>query len=388
MSLRKSLVFLGLFFLNLSLANASLSISPLKHELNINPGESKSEIIKVTNNSNEPVTLYTSREDFIAWDEKGTPSFVKPKDKATDEFSLSNWIELENNTLTLAKNETREVRFTVKVPKNWEPGWHYWAIFFSPGTPSWAQVAVVQRLWVLILINVSWDVLIGWDLKEFKVYKTVDGKLEEGTDFTDFPISFETKFKNEWNIHIKPVWKITITDENWDQLKNIWKETILSPSWAFVGEKLVDHIPVNDTLGNVLPNSIRKFDSIWGWFWYQELKEDGTKVVKFKDLNKFYSDKTSQTFLNFWETVKTRKISKTLSATLDLSYEWKNKLKKDFKQIKKINVAFTEQYVWVNYFIVSIAILIVVLIWYYFAIYMPKSKEKLRAQLLEELSKK
>jgi len=388
MILKKLLVFLWLFVINFWLANASLSISPLKHEFNINPWEKVEEIIKVTNNSDEPVTLYTSKEDFIAWDEKGTPTFVKPKDSTSDEFSLSNWIELDNNTITLAKNETREVKFTVNVPSNWEPWWHYWAVFFSPGKPSWTQVAVVQRLWVLVLINVSWDVRIWWELKEFKIWSLDEKVFKEWNNFTDFPISFQTKFQNDWNIHIKPTWKITLTDENWDQLKNIWKESVLSPAGAFIWEKLVDYIPVNDTLGNVLPNSTRNYESIWEGFWFQELKEDGTKIVKFKDLNSFYSDKKSQTYLKFWETVKTRKISKPLTVVLELSYEWKNKQIKDFRQTKSINVAFTEQYVWVNNFIIFIWIILVAGLWYYFAVIKPKLREKLKAQLLEELNKK
>lgn len=99
-----------------SIAHASLSISPLKHELTIEVGQSKSEIIKVTNNSDTPITLYTSKEDFIAGDDTGTPTFVKPQEQTSDVYSLSNWINIENGNITLAKNETREVRFTVNVP--------------------------------------------------------------------------------------------------------------------------------------------------------------------------------------------------------------------------------------------------------------------------------
>lgn len=107
----------ALFFISLvSIADASLSISPLKHELTIEADQSKSEIIKVTNNSDAPITLYTAKEDFVAGDDSGTPTFVKPQEQTSDVYSLSNWISIENGNITLAKGETREVRFTVKVP--------------------------------------------------------------------------------------------------------------------------------------------------------------------------------------------------------------------------------------------------------------------------------
>ena len=386
--MRKISLFIVSFLMTLQFAHASLSISPLKHEFNLNPGDVKNEIISVTNNNATPITLYTSKEDFKAWDDSGTPTFISPKDKTTDQYSLSNWIKLENETITLAKWETREVKFSVIVPKSWEPGWHYWAIFFSPGAPSWAQVAVVQRLWVLILVNISWNLKIDWSLKSFDIWAVnSDKKFLTGSTFWEFPITFETKFVNDGNVHIKPTWKITLTDENWNDLKSIWKETILNAKWAFIWEKLVDYLPINDSLGNVLPNSTRKFDSVWEWFWYQELKEDGTKIVKFKNISDYYKDKKAENkqYLNFWETIKTRKTDKKITAKLELSYEWKDKIIKTFNDSKIITVSFDETYVWMNLWVIFLLIIIIAWAGYYFKVIAPKSKENLRARLMEEL---
>ncbi|MDP2103403.1 MAG: DUF916 domain-containing protein, partial [Candidatus Gracilibacteria bacterium] len=262
----------ALLFISLvSVADASLSISPLKHELTIEAGQSKSEIIKVTNNSDAPITLYTSKEDFIAGDDTGTPTFVKPQEQTSDVYSLSNWISIENGNITLAKNETREVRFTVKVPAKGEPGGHYGAIFFSPGAPSGAQVAVVQRLGVLILINVPGDIQIAGNLSGWEIGKKADKTFTAQDTFDSFPVVFETKFKNDGNTHLKPVGKIELIDEDGETLKSIGKEAMVSPAGAFIGEKMVDYIPVNDGLGNVLPKSERRFESTWEGFGYPEL---------------------------------------------------------------------------------------------------------------------
>ena len=380
---------LALFVSCVSFAHANLSISPLKHELTIEAGKEKSEIIKVTNNSDKPITLYSSKEDFIAWDDTGTPTFVKPQNQTSDVYSLSNWITIENQNLTLAKGETREVRFTVKVPANGEPGGHYGAIFFSPGAPSWAQVAVVQRLWVLLLINVPGNIQIAGSMESFKIGKLADKTFNEAANFEKFPISFETKFKNEGNTHLKPTGKIELIDEKGEVLKNIGKESITSNAGAFIGEKMVDYIPVNDGLGNVLPKSERRFESTWEGFGYPELQADGTKLVKFKDLTSYYADKAAEkrAFLQFWESIHTRTVDKVLTANLVLSYEGKDKEKKEFRDSKKITVQYEEQYVGLNYLVIIIVIGLLSAIGYYVLIAVPASKERLRKELTAAIEK-
>jgi len=45
---------------------ASLSISPLKFEFEIDKNSSKKEKIKITNDSETAITIYSSEEDFTA----------------------------------------------------------------------------------------------------------------------------------------------------------------------------------------------------------------------------------------------------------------------------------------------------------------------------------
>lgn len=380
------------WFINYSFA--SLSITPLKFEFDINELAFKKEKIKVTNNYDYPITLYSSSEDFIAGDDSGTPKFVKPEEQTNPEYSLSNWIKIEDENITLAPKESREIYFNVSVPKNAEPGWHYAAVFFSPGTPSWAQVAVVQRLWVLVLVNVPWEVKIEWNLKSFKIWKNDESKkFQEVSNFNDFPITFQTVFENMWNVHLKPSWKITLIDESGEVLKNIWKETLTSPAWAYIWEKMVDYIPINDTLWNVLPKSERRFETPWMWFWYSVLNEDGTKSVLFKNLEEYYADKASEKaqYLMFWQRVNSRTVNKKITANFELSYEWKDKEKKDFNDKKEFYVTYSEKYIWVNYILVSVLWMIVVLIWVYFVVIAPKARlkreEELKKKIMEDLKK-
>lgn len=374
-----------------NITNASLSISPLKHEFTIEAWATKEASIKITNTQKDSVTLYSSKEDFIAWDDTWTPKFVKPEDQKNPELSLTNWLQIENENITLAPWETRELKFKVIVPKDAEPGWHYWAIFMSPGSPSWAQVAIVQRLWVLVLINVPGDVKIDWNLEDFSLQKKENNKFVNSDIFEEFPINFKVLFKNNWNIHLKPTWKIELVDENWDTLKNVWKETIINAAGAYIWEKMVDYIPINDALWNVLPKSERRFESLWQGFWYSVLNEDGTKSVKFKNLTDYYASKAAenQAYLQFWQSIHEKTVTKTFTAKLDLNYEWKDKEKKDFKQEKKFKITYKEKYIWINYYLLTI--LIILLWWslYYFFIIWPKKRlvreEELKRKIMEEM---
>lgn len=391
--MKKLLLFIIAFILIIPSVSASLSISPLKFEFDLNSKDTKKEIIKLTNSWDETITLYTSNEDFMAWDDTWTPKFVKPEDQTNTEYSLSNWIKVDDKNITLAPNETKEVTFSINVPKNAEPGWHYAAIFFSPWAPSWAQVAVIQRLWVLILVNIDWDVKIEWNMKSLKIWQKENNKLNELKDFSSFPIIFETVFENLWNVHLKPTWKITLIDDSWETLKNIWKETISSPAWAYLWEKMVDYLPINDTLWNVLPKSERKFESNWEWFWYSVLNEDGTKSVKFKNLTDYYADKASEKaqFLMPWQSVNTRTVNKEITAKIELRYEWKDKKPKEFLEDRKINVKYEEKYIWLNYIVIFILLFLIIWIVLYFMIIAPKQKskkeEELRRKIMEEMNK-
>ncbi len=368
---------------------AGISISPLKFEFDTLPGTESSGIIKVMNDTGKPVVLYATKEDFVAGDDAGTPTFVKPQEQGSDEFSLSNWIQVEDKNFTLAQGETREVRFSVKAPANAEPGGHYGAVFFS-AAPEKGQVSVVGRIGALVLVDVPGETKVSGNLADFESGISPDGKaFDPKADFSTFPIAFSTRFKNEGNVHLKPVGKIELIDENGEPLKGVGKETLSTPGGAFVGEKLVDYVPVNDGLGNVLPNSERRFLSKWEGFGYPVVGEDGTKTVKFKSLSEYYADKAAEKkqYLKFYESVRTRTVDRKITANLTLAYEAKDASKKEFKDSKTFTVRYEEQYVGVDYAVVLIVLALASGIGYYAFVAVPRSRERLRKELLEQVRK-
>lgn len=387
------ITFVLLFFV-LPSTFAAISISPLKYEISVEQWTTATKTIKITNEWEDPITLYTSSEDFISGDSTGQPKFIKPEIGWANDISLANWITIKEKNLTLTVWETREIDFDITVPENGEPGWHYWAIFFSPGIIWDWEVAFSQRIWILLLIEVPGEIIIDWKLETFEIWENIEDSFVENNSFDDLPITFNTNFKNNWNIHLKPRWQIELIDEDGNVLKNVWKETITSPTWTFVWEKMVDYIPVNDVEWNVLPHSDRTFISTWEWFGYTVLEEDWTKKVLFKNIEEYYDDKASesQAYLMFWEQIHEREVSKEITANLSLYYKSKDIEQKEFLQTSKFNISYTQKYIWLNYYVVSWVWILVLGLIYFVIMVLPKQKrkkeEEMRKKIMKEMKKK
>ncbi len=110
----------------------------------------------------------------------------------------------------------------------------------------------------------------------------------------------------------------------------------------------------------------------------------------FKDLTAYYADRAAEkrAFLQFWESIHTRTVSKTLTANLVLSYEGKDKEKKEFRDSKKITVQYEEQYVGLNYAVIIIILLLLSAIGYYVLIAVPASKERLKKELMDAMDQR
>lgn len=221
-------------------SEAGLLISPVLNEVNVDPGATYNGTIKVTNISDKAVTVTTYVKDFFAEGETGEPSFYEDNDTST--FGLATWITLEKS-FQLAVNETIEVPYAIAAPKNATPGGHYAAVLFSPSVgDSAGEITAKGMIGTLVLANVSGDTILAGSIAEFMTGKGV---------YSYDPVLFTTKVQNSGNTHFKPAGSIIVTN-------------------MFGSE--VGSLIVNDTMGNVLPESVRAFTNEWatkghfGWY--------------------------------------------------------------------------------------------------------------------------
>ena len=255
-----------LFILSLALfaRNASaLTLSPPLKEIGADPGSKVQVMIKVYNESKEEVSVSSSAADFTAKPEgSGEPDFLDLKsNEATSD--LASWIEIPSTSFKVKPLDWQSVIFEISVPRDAEPGGHYAAIFFTPekAQPEKGNVSVDYKTGSLILLTVSGDAKQEGKLESFKI--------KDDIKFFDYiPVNFEVRIKNNGNVHFRPGGGI--------EIKNIF------------GKKTTD-LPIlkEESGGNILPGSIRKYEIVWGENNEENLPQGFWNIVKY-EWNNFY----------------------------------------------------------------------------------------------------
>jgi hypothetical protein len=141
-------------------------------------------------------------------------------------------------------------------------------------------------------------------------------------DEKDFNLTMKIPVKNDGNTHIKPTGKIYLYDENGEQLTKIGKISVVNENGVYMGEKIVDYLPINDEGGNVLPGTERIFQTYWSGFAYNTIDTKGNSIIAFESPGTHYSQltETASQFIYPWERMSLRKAEKVLTAKVDISY--------------------------------------------------------------------
>lgn len=244
-----------------------LTISPPIFELTLKPGETYSKTIKVTNPTEKLMEVYPLVMNFKAKGEGGEPAFYSATEEEA-KFSLAHWIKFSQTKIALTPEQVVEFDYQITVPKDAEPGGHYGVIFFATEPPELeqdiTQVAIASMIGSLVLVKVPGTIIEKGFLEEFSAKRF----------YFKPPVDFHIRIANLGNVHFKPQGDITV--KNWQ------------------GEE-VDKIAVNETKGNVLPDSTRKFEEKW--------ERNGLILGRFSaDLRVVYGEgeKTLDGKLIFW----------------------------------------------------------------------------------------
>lgn len=231
--LNKICTFLGLGLLCAitPLQAQALTASPIKIELNADPGKTVTSQFKLYNEGKTTETFYILAQNFEAKGEDGTPTLVSGTD------GLAGWIE-PINSVTIGPKEYKTIPLAITVPKSAEPGGYFAAILSStvpPTTKDNQNVLLEGQVGTLVLLQVNGNFQQGAHILEF-------GTSSKSSWFTSLPVEFYYRFQNAGASYQKPIGDLVI--------KNMFGGTTKT-------------IPTNSDRGNVLPKSIRRFTSTW-----------------------------------------------------------------------------------------------------------------------------
>jgi len=222
-------------FASAQISGDGLTISPPILELETKPGETYNQIIKITNPTNNLIEVYPQVMNFRASGEGGEPAFY-PATEEEANFSLAQWIKFNQSKVALTPEQVVEFNYSIEVPKDAEAGGHYGVIFFATQPPKaeedQSQISISSMIGSLILAKVPGTIIEKGFLESFKANRI----------YLKLPATFQVRISNLGNVHFKPRGDITIKG-------------------MFGGES--DKIQLNQARGNVLPDSIRKFEEKW-----------------------------------------------------------------------------------------------------------------------------
>lgn len=219
-------------------AGLSLSVSPTIFEMSAVPSQAWNSSIKVINNNEQDLTVYASVVNFAPQGETGSGKFLPVFEDFTEGKTLAEWITVSDEPYVIPREQSIAVPLTINVPSDAAPGGHFAAIMIGTrplNSDQPFQVKTAQVVTSLFFVRVAGDVIEKGDVRTFRALDS----------FVDTPeVEFEVRFENKGNVHLQPQGEIVIT--------NMWgKERGIVP---------INH---QTHFGNVLPESVRKFNFTW-----------------------------------------------------------------------------------------------------------------------------
>ena len=268
--LKKWLSFIQIFFLALVFlpffirgeGEIKISVAPEIFELEVKRGEIFENKMKVLNSSQVPVPIETTVTNFGAQEESGVINFYEEPAKREGEDDISynprKWIKIENPNFILDAGETEEIRFSVSIPENAEPGGHYAVILFEPKLPSFyfekGTIRAIPKIGVLFLFSVKVEGLMSAEtpltIVEFAIPEKFHLKGLENFLFKIVQAAKEEKFTIVETSHLP--FTLSIKNNDIYHQKPEGKLVILKGNGKIVGET-----EIKET--TILPGKIRKF---------------------------------------------------------------------------------------------------------------------------------
>ncbi|MEA3272150.1 MAG: hypothetical protein U9P90_00605 [Patescibacteria group bacterium] len=207
----------------------AITMSPVTFELTADPGDVVSNVIKVSNPSENSIGVRMDAEDFVAVGETGKVAVLEEENET---YSLKKWITTYPEYFVLGPGEAKVINFSINVPHNAEPGGHYASVLSvvtadtGPGSGS----AITQKVGALVLLSVSGEVREELIIKEFSAPKF----MERG------PVPLVIRFENIGSVHVRPIGFVSISNSGGEKIDDI----------AFPQK-------------NILPGAKRKLEVTW-----------------------------------------------------------------------------------------------------------------------------
>lgn len=218
-------------------SNDGMKVSPVRTDVIMSPGQTKVVTVSVQNVTKNDGSYIVITNDFQAKDETGAPSLLL-NGAVNASHGLKSYMSVPK-TVSVAAGQQKDVPVTITLPTNVAGGGYYGAVRFAPaaGSQNGANVSLSGSVASLILVSVPGNVTDNLQIASFSA---THGTSSGSFFTTNKNLSATVRFRNVGNVQEQPFGKILLKK----------------------GEKTVGSYEINtsDPRGNVLPDSIRRFD--------------------------------------------------------------------------------------------------------------------------------
>lgn len=205
------LAFICLVFALTSKTHAgSLTIQPLRQELELKPGQTVTNKLTVRNTSATEQKITFKAENFSIINENYDYGFSEAE-------YLEKWVHFDTKQITLGAGLSKIVTYTIGAPTEAEPGGRYIALFATvDGQVTSDNVKTVERAGLLLYITIPGQISKKGSVIDIKTpllisKRNVDWRLRIRS-------SGSTHFKNRTTVQVKTIFGKTITEYSDDHL--------------------------------------------------------------------------------------------------------------------------------------------------------------------------
>ncbi|MDC1205223.1 DUF916 domain-containing protein [Candidatus Pacebacteria bacterium] len=188
-------------------------LGPGKVELEMDPGETKTVEITVSNRIGETHVFFIDIEDLTG-SRDASKSVVLLGDD-TGPYTLKDYISIPDTEFDLDHNLRARIPVTISIPDDAEPGGHYGSVLLKTVTKEASKgdsetntlpaSAIISRIGTLFFITVSGETDISGELQDFSS-KNNQKWYEAG------PINFNILYENTGSVHLNPYGELRITN--------------------------------------------------------------------------------------------------------------------------------------------------------------------------------
>jgi hypothetical protein len=248
---------------------AGLRISPAFIEEKLEPGQSVTKVISVTNAGKTEESYTAVVRDVDSMDERGGPIWTDPNVEKSG-AELSSWTTFSIQRITLAPEQTAEVAVTFTVPADAPNGGFFGMVGLEQEAPELQEgqsaIGIGFTTGTLVSLRVGEEAFDDAILRSFRSLDRLSGAADT---------VLETRIENTGNALIRPTGIIEISD--------------------MFGE-VVSSVSFNPEAGAILPGAVRRYETTWQGEGLHLGRYEAFLVVGYGDTEK----KTLTATTSFW----------------------------------------------------------------------------------------